>query len=319
MSDPHSMPDVSQLDERHQYAPLDWVGMNGIHLPTKLVDSLQGECLVSTTIQAYVNLQNPASRGIHMSRLYLQLDQNLANKPLTADSLKTLLTGFVSSHEGLSTRAFVELAFDFSLRRKALKSSNSGWKAYPAAIRAELVDGSISLELAVKVPYSSTCPASAALARQLIQQAFSDKFGANGTLSVEQALNFLGTTDGIVATPHSQRSIAQIKVKLDANHTQALPLTHLIDQIEGVLKTAVQTAVKREDEQEFARLNGQNLLFCEDASRRIKGLLDSDASYLDYWVRVNHLESLHAHDAVAVVTKQIKNGYQPIPGPGISQ
>lgn len=318
MTDPHSMPDVSQLDERHQYAALDWVGMSGIHLPTLLTDSLQGQSRINTTIQAYVNLQNPASRGIHMSRLYLQLDQLLAEKPLNGNSLRTLLNGFVSSHEGLSSHAFVELAFDFLVRRNALKSDNSGWKAYPASIRAESINGTFTLELAVKVPYSSTCPASAALARQLIQQAFQQKFGNSNALNTEQVLDFLGTTDGIVATPHSQRSVAQIKVRLDADSTNALPLTHLIDQIETVLKTAVQTAVKREDEQEFALLNGQNLLFCEDASRRIQSLLDKDASYLDYWVRVNHLESLHAHDAVAIVTKRIAGGYQPTPGPGIS-
>ena len=34
------------------------------------------------------------------------------------------------------------------------------------------------------------------------------------------------------------------------------------------LKTPVQAAVKREDEQEFARLNGQNLMFCEDVLSR---------------------------------------------------
>jgi GTP cyclohydrolase I len=31
----------------------------------------------------------------------------------------------------------------------------------------------------------------------------------------------------------------------------------------------VQTAVKRADEQAFALANGQNLMFCEDAARRL--------------------------------------------------
>ena len=43
----------------------------------------------------------------------------------------------------------------------------------------------------------------------------------------------------------------------------------LIDRIEDALKTPVQTAVKREDEQAFALLNGENLMFCEGvASKR---------------------------------------------------
>jgi GTP cyclohydrolase FolE2 len=64
------------------------------------------------------------------------------------------------------------------------------------------------------VSYSSTCPCSAALARQLIQKQFVEDFpGAH----VESAaiLEWLGTTEGIVATPHSQRSTAEIHMQLN--------------------------------------------------------------------------------------------------------
>jgi len=81
---------------------------------------------------------------------------------------------------------------------------------------------------------------------------------------------------------------------------------------EGALKTPVQTAVKREDEQEFARLNGSNQMFCEDAARRLKNALNAQSEYLDFWVRVEHIESLHAHDAVAMVTKGVNGGYSPM-------
>ena len=86
-----------------------------------------------------------------------------------------------------------------------------------------------------------------------------------------------------------------------------------LDLLEGKLKTPVQAAVKREDEQEFARLNGQNLMFCEDSGRKIKGALLADDRVEDFWVRINHFESLHGHDAVAVVTAGIPDGYAPIP------
>ena len=91
------------------------------------------------------------------------------------------------------------------------------------------------------------------------------------------------------------------------------PLTDLIDQVEQVLQTPVQAAVKREDEQEFARLNGQNLMFVEDAGRRLKSTLLDDERWCDFWVRIEHHESLHAHDAVGVFTKGNKDGYLPIP------
>ena len=66
-----------------------------------------------------------------------------------------------------------------------------------------------------------------------------------------------------------------MKVKLDSN-IHEFDVVTLINTLEDELKTPVQAAVKREDEQEFARLNGQNLMFCEDAARKIKALLEHD-------------------------------------------
>lgn len=88
-----------------------------------------------------------------------------------------------------------------------------------------------------------------------------------------------------------------------------LPIVELIDAIEDALATPVQTAVKREDEQAFARLNGENPMFCEDAARRIRGVLDADERIADFHIRAAHHESLHAHDAVAVATKGVAGGF----------
>jgi GTP cyclohydrolase I len=75
----------------------------------------------------------------------------------------------------------------------------------------------------------------------------------------------------------------------------------------------VQTAVKRADEQAFALLNGQNLMFCEDAARRIQAALEPDERISDFWLRASHHESLHPHDAVAVATKGVAGGYTALP------
>ena len=55
------------------------------------------------------------------------------------------------------------------------------------------------------------------------------------------------------------------------------------------------------------------LMFCEDSARRLKRALDNQPCYQDFWLRVNHLESLHAHNAVAIATKEVEGGYLPIP------
>ncbi|WP_178862187.1 GTP cyclohydrolase FolE2 [Thiomicrorhabdus cannonii] len=309
------MPDIACQPHHGPSGQLNWVGMSGIELPI-LVKQAQAdgsaavEVRLSSQAQAYVNLIDPQSKGIHMSRLYLLLDQLATQEALTPNRVKTILDKFVESHQGLSTHAFVEFKFDYYERRLSLKSDNSGWKHYPTTLRGELRNGQFECELSIEVPYSSTCPCSAALSRQLIQEAFEAQF-AGKSLDYNTVLAWLGTPEGINATPHSQRSYAQVKVKVQAG--DQLEISDLINHIEDALQTPVQATVKREDEQEFARLNASNLMFCEDAARRLQNRLDNSAEYLDFWVRVNHLESLHPHDAVAIVTKGIENGYNDEP------
>jgi GTP cyclohydrolase I len=304
------MPDIANHTTAQTEGTLDWVGMSNIEMPVMVASQDESERMVSAHIDAFVNLKEAKAKGIHMSRLYLLIDELSTENTLNYQSLVTLLDGFISSHQDLSDQAKVKFSFDYHLRRKSLISGKEGWKAYPVVITGLLNKGKLSIELSLDIPYSSTCPCSAALARQLIQKAFQDKFSQHNELDINDVHNWLGTTEGVVATPHSQRSVAEVKVKLNTN-LNVFPITELVDLIENSLQTPVQAAVKREDEQEFARLNGQNLMFCEDAARRLQYSLNKANHFDDFWLRINHLESLHAHDAVSLTTKGVKGGYQP--------
>ena len=305
------MPDVAMRELLNPEGTLDWVGMSDVHQPLKIHDGHE-EREVQAKVQIYVNLDDTQAKGIHMSRLYLILDEHSNNRPLTVAGLKLLLSSLLESHRGLSTSAFIQFDFDYYVRRSALVSENAGWNSYPVSLKGTYVNGEVNVELSLGVLYSSTCPCSAALARQLIQQQFEEDFGRLGDVKMSEVKAWLGTEDGIMATPHSQRSLARVLVKLD-DSMESFPITDLIDGVEDVLKTPVQTAVKREDEREFARLNGANLMFCEDAGRKLKTSLESDQRVKDFWVRVEHHESLHAHNAVSVFTKGVEKGYLPIP------
>lgn len=313
----NTMPDVAKQSHLIPQGTLNWVGMSEIEIPVFIPTTGQRPVQTVAHVQAYVNLVDPNSKGIHMSRLYLALDEMLGMGELTPELLRNIVTRFVASQNGASTSAYLECRFAYFERRRSLKSNNSGWRSYPVKVLAVLRDGQFDMELSVDVAYSSTCPQSAALARQLIQDGFRDTFGENKQLDSETVFEWLGTTAGISATPHSQRSIAQVKVKL-TDTVRDLPLTSLIDQTENALQTPVQATVKREDEQEFARLNASNLMFCEDAARHLQGALSDDISVRDFWVRVNHMESLHAHDAVAIAVKGVAGGYRDDAGEYIS-
>jgi GTP cyclohydrolase I len=236
-----------------------------------------------------------------MSRLYLLVSEALSAGPLTLSGIRDLLESFLSSHEGLSDHAKITIGFEHLVRRRALRSDNSGWRSYPITICANLSGGKFNIEITTDVVYSSTCPASAALSRQLIQDNFAKTFSADNALDRDTILAWLGTEQGIIATPHAQRSTATIRMR--PRGEGVFPLIEMIDNVEAALGTPVQTAVKRADEQAFALANGSNLMFCEDAARRIQKALDADERVADFHVRVAHHESLHPHDAVAFASK----------------
>lgn len=294
------MPDVAG-DAAAAARVLDWVGMRNIALPLRTRAEDGAVLQVPASVDVFVDLREPGARGIHMSRLYLRLQDALVEDVVTPARLRRVLQECVESQGALSSSARLALRFDQMLRRRALSSDNSGWKRYPLEIDAALIGGHLALSLAFSVEYSSTCPASAALSRQLNAERFAEDFAAAHPLSTQVVRDWLSSERGLAATPHAQRSRAEIRVELQPAFDE-LPVADLIDRVEAALGTPVQTAVKREDEQAFARLNAENLMFCEDAARRVAAVFADDARVQRFDVRVSHFESLHPHDAVAQVS-----------------
>ncbi|OZI30968.1 GTP cyclohydrolase I FolE2 [Bordetella genomosp. 10] len=290
------LPDVSTTELSPSLSALEWVGMQGIDLPVTVAEPGYRRALHARA-DVQVDLPAPHVKGIHMSRLYRLLDGLADRTDLTPVSIHEVLRAMVVSHHDCESRsARLTLSFDLLVRRPALVSEDlAGWKAYPVEIRATLRQGHYALEAQVTVAYSSTCPCSAALSRQLVEQAFLDTFSGRDRLAPATVAAWL-RQNATLATPHSQRSQACVTVCV-APVAPNLGLLPLIDCIEQALSTPVQTAVKRADEQAFAALNGGNLMFVEDAARRIQAALRG--RFDQPRVHVRHLESLHPHDAAA--------------------
>ena len=299
-SQTQALPDVAD-DAAAAARALDWVGMRRIALPLRIRGEDGASLQVPASVDVFVDLRDPDARGIHMSRLYLKLQDSLVEETLTPARLRRVLQDCIESQGRLSSSARLVLRFDQMLKRRALATDNAGWKRYPLEIDALLIDGHLKLTLGYSVEYSSTCPASAALSRQLNAERFAEDFAAAHPLSTQVVRDWLASERGLAATPHAQRSTAEIRVELQPAFDE-LPVAELIDRAETALGTPVQTAVKREDEQAFARLNAENLMFCEDAARRVAAALADDARVQRFDVRVSHFESLHPHDAVAQVS-----------------
>lgn len=301
------LPDIALDALAPVHGALDQVGMSAIETLISIPFGSK-ECLIPAKADAFVSLDKAHTKGIHMSRLFSAIQEGLQSQSLSPALITQLLEKFLKSHSEVSGASYISVHFELPVMRKALLSQNEGIRFYPCFVKGRLKDRKLLLQLGLTITYSSTCPCSAALARHIVQGKFLEKFGKDSKVDTSLVAHWLSTEEGMCATPHSQRSQAVVQLTLDPK-TKDFGFISLIDSIENALKTPVQAAVKREDEQEFTRLNGQNLMFCEDAARRIKELLDNDTRFVDYHIRAAHYESLHPHDAVATATKGIKDGF----------
>ena len=112
-----------------------------------------------------------------------------------------------------------------------------------------------------------------------------------------------GEKRGVYGIPHSQRSVARIGMDFEG----FLWIEDVVKMCQESLKTETLVFCKRQDEQAFAELNGANVKFVEDAIRILAHALNEDQRIKDYKVICSHLESLHDHNACAVITKGKKD------------
>ncbi len=287
--------------------PIDRVGIEDLEIPIRVQSEDQVLSLLGK-VTAMVSLDDKNLRGIHMSRIYLALHDFMAKESLTLMSLKTLLIELIKSQQGISKTAYLKIEWKWPVKRKALKSDSlEGWRYYPVFYEVRsLKNGQIEFKAGLQVTYSSTCPCSASLARAAIQEKFGKDFADSSETKIDKqkAFEWLGKESSISATPHAQKSHIFLNLTINESSLKQFALINIIDAVEKILGTPVQTAVKKEDEQEFARLNSENLMFSEDAARRVKSLLDQHSEIKDFSVYVKHFESLHPFEVACLITKQ---------------
>lgn len=263
-----------QAETNQTLTAVSWVGMGQIQSSLNI-----GEFNVPCTLDIGVNLK-AGYRGIHMSRLYQAHQQQFLHKKLSLQTFHQFLTQSLQSQAELSDEISMKVNLQFAMKTKSLQSGLEGYRNYPLQIIVEKNKQSLNAFLQFEVLYSSTCPQSASLSVEVLHES-----------------NHL--PERLPATPHAQRSRAVIKVQVQDFSNESIE--NLIKLVEQTLKTPVQTAVKKADEMEFARLNAQNLMFCEDAARKVALRLLESKVATGFSVYCEHQESLHPHNAVGLV------------------
>ena len=275
-----SMPDLQNGD--FTGIPIDFVGIHNFHVPIRIKEKGGDTQEVMASITGTVSL-DANHAGINMSRI-IRTFYKSKDDIFDINKLEEILRNYQKDLKTFD--AHILMNFKYRVWQDALRSvkddgtPEGGWQYYNITFDCNLDHNKEFKKIMwVDFVYASSCPCST-------------------ELSQHAAL-----TRGIYGIPHSQRSVARIGVEFNED----IWIEDMLDMCNNALKTETLVFCKRQDEQAFAELNGSHRKFVEDAIRYMADELNNNQRVLDYKVICSHQESLHSHDAVAVITKGKQN------------
>lgn len=291
--------DFQKLPDYQHSVEIPYVGISRFRIPLKFSHDF-GEMTHDALTSMSVNLTK-GKTGINMSRLCSILQDETEKKSVSISSMKSILLRLRdelrdNQSEPMLENATLKFSFRYPVKQKSLKSDNWGWQYYETELSAEINKLQVfSFQIAMDFEYSSTCPCSLSMAKQ---------YERDFELGLTQEGNGIGVA-------HGQRSRAKVIVKLSPEGIKKdFFILDLLQVLKNAIPTETQSFVKRIDEQAFAIINGSNPMFVEHVSKRLWSKLNEESSIEDWIAQIEHFESLHSHNATAVISKGIESGYK---------
>ncbi len=207
-------------------------------------------------------------KGIHMSRLLeTVLDHN---KELSLNSLNNFIEDLRKRQ--LAKNAYAKIDFDYFFTKIAPVSGIQSPQSYSCSF--ECIHGTEGIKIiqSVEVPVKTLCPCS---------KEISD-YGA-----------------------HSQRSKVWISLlhNLEEGSEVNISLEEIVDIAENGASSPLYPILKREDERHVTMSAYDKPCFVEDVVRNIAIVLDGDTRFSSYEIKVVNFESIHSHNAFAIIQK----------------
>jgi GTP cyclohydrolase I len=280
-----SMPDLAEGEIKGAHENIERVGISNFHLPLKIQTKDGGTQELEASIVGTVSLEG-IKKGINMSRI-IRTFYEYKSQTFNIDLLETILQDYRKTLGSFD--ADIMISFRYRIWQESLRSldkngnKNGGWQYYNITLEGNInKEGKFKKILHFDFVYSSTCPCSTDLSLHALE------------------------TRNQYATPHSQRSVMRASIEFG----EFLWIEDIHELMLSALKTETQVFVKREDEQAFAELNAANTKFVEDAVRLVyERFISNDNKILDFKLIASHNESLHSHDAIAVMIKGVNGGF----------
>jgi GTP cyclohydrolase I len=275
-----SMPDLQNAN--FVGIPIDFVGIQDFHLPIRIREKSGDTQEVMAGITGMVSL-DADKHGINMSRI-IRTFYKSKDDVFDINKLEEVLRNYQKDLKTFD--AHILMNFKYRIWQNALRSvkddgtPEGGWQYYNITFDCNLdVTGEFKKVMHVDYVYSSACPCSTALSQHAAYER------------------------GVYGIPHSQRSVARSSIEFN----ELIWIEDVIDMCNNALTTETLVFCKRQDEQAFAEKNGAQPKFVEDAIRYLAEEYNKNPMVVDYKIVCSHQESLHSHNAVAVITKGVKN------------
>lgn len=283
------LPDI-QCSEPHIKRPIKQVGVENVVVPFTLESKYGGFHSMTANVSMRTNL-GANIKGISMSRLLLTLKKYL-DLPLKQNLIYEILKDIATNVE--AEESFMRFDFLMPIVRKSAITDHEFPIYHSCRFEGHLLSKPFEDDTkkgtrytwkffqGATIQYASYCPCSAELSKDLMSK-------------------------GQIGFPHAQRSFADILIQGKTEHY--IWLEDVIEAVEKSIKTIPYPIIKRPDEQEIARIAGENPIFVEDAIRAISQELDSLEGVYDWIVKCIHQESIHTSEAIAINYKGQEGGF----------
>lgn len=223
-----------------------------------------GDRPFSGRFSLYISLP-PENKGAHMSRFAESLYRFSEGGDLCQSGLFLLLKDLQKRHD-YSEKVYAKVRFDYLREKRSFRTGSPSYELVPVVLEAS--DPPLLQILTVEVTGFTCCPCALRETR------------GRGT--------------------HTQRCNLRVSIKCGAMPPPR-DFEKFLDDLEFQFSSSISSCLKRSDEAHVIITGFNNPKFVEDVARDTCLFLDK--SFSEYAVVVNSFESIHKHDATAVVTK----------------
>ena len=248
---------------------IDKVGVKDIRYPITLhCPATGGRQHTIARVNMYVALPHH-QKGTHMSRFLEVLNRH--HESVRSDQIMTICHDI--RRQLNAEEAHLELTFPYFIDKKAPITGYPGKLDIEVTFNCSTTARQGDFVMGIKVPATSLCPCSREIA----------DYGA-----------------------HNQRCIMEAQVRLWPK--KRMWIEELFEIVENGASTQVFAVLKRPDEKWVTEAAFDNPKFVEDIVRDLAGTFDAEERIAWYQVTSENHESIHNHNAYAMIEKDKRGG-----------